>query len=290
MSSIVFIGAGRVARALAPALVMQGVMVAAVASRQPAAAAALAASLPGCEALPEQAAVDRAGLVFLTVPDDQIAGVARSLHWRPGQQVVHCSGATEVGVLQPAAEAGAEVGGFHPLQIFSDPTLAIGLLAGSSVAIEATGALDARLRQLAGALRLSVVELPHGARARYHAGASHAASFLLSVLHEAVQLWASFGVPEDQALQALLPLSRGTLASAASRGLAGAVSGPISRGDVGVLAHQLAELDHLGPLHGSFFRALAQRQLPLIARSGRLDAAQQQALQALLQTPPSASV
>jgi len=285
MSSIVFIGAGRLASALAPALLRRGVAVAAIASRLPAAAAALAADLPGCEALPAQAAVDRAGLVFLTVPDDQIAALAQSLHWRPGQQVVHCSGATEVSVLQPAAEAGAEVGGFHPLQIFSDPALAIDLLAGSSVAIEAAGALETRLRQLAGTLGLSVIELPPGVRARYHAGASHAASFLLSVLHEAVQVWASFGVPEEQALQALLPLSRGTLAAAGSKGLAGAVSGPISRGDLGVVARQLAELDRLGPRHGGFFRELARRQLPLIARSGRLDAEQRTALQDLLQSP-----
>ncbi|WP_034411838.1 DUF2520 domain-containing protein [Derxia gummosa] len=243
--AIAFIGAGRLASSLARAFAGAGARVVAIASRDPASAAALAARIDGCRALAPQAAADAADLVFITVPDDAIASVADALRWRAGQGVVHCSGATELTALDTATRAGALAGGFHPLQIFSDPDVAIGQLAGAAVAIEAPAALAAPLDALAAGVGLRPFALPPGARARYHASAGMAASFLLTLLDEAARVWASFGVPPAQALAALLPIARGTLAAAESRGLAGAVSGPPSRGDVGVIARHLAALDAL---------------------------------------------
>jgi predicted short-subunit dehydrogenase-like oxidoreductase (DUF2520 family) len=113
--------------------------------------------------------------------------------------------------------------------------------------------------------------LPPGMRVRYHVAAGYAASFLLPVLQEAVALWASFGVDEADALRALLPLSRGTLEAVEARGVAGAVSGPIARGDLGVVARHLAELDRLGPQRAAFYRWLAAPQPALAIQAGRLD-------------------
>ncbi|MDC8785409.1 Rossmann-like and DUF2520 domain-containing protein [Roseateles koreensis] len=275
---IAFVGAGRLGQTLARAWAGQGEAVVAVASRAPASAQRLAASLPGCVALPAAEAVALAELIFLTVSDDALAPVAAALPWRAGQAVVHCSGATDLRVLAPAIAAGAQIGGFHPLQIFSDPAQAHLLLAGSAVAVEAEAPLLQTLERLALALQMKPFTLPPGARAAYHAAAGFAASFLLSLLDEAVQIWAQLGLPAEQALPALLPLAQGTLQAAQARGLAGALSGPISRGDTGVLTAHLQAMAQLGPEHLSFYRLLAQRQLHLAADSGRLDAAQLQRL------------
>jgi predicted short-subunit dehydrogenase-like oxidoreductase (DUF2520 family) len=279
---IAFIGCGRLARTLARAWQRAGQPVACVASRTPAHAQALADALPGCVALSAAEAVARADLVLLTVPDDAIATTAAALPWRAGQAVVHCSGATEVSVLQPAADAGALIGGFHPLQIFSDPEQALALLRGCSVAIEAPPALDAQLRALAALLQMRPIALPPGARALYHGGASYAASFLLSMLDEAVQAWAGFGVSEADALQALLPLAEGTLKSARAKGLAGALAGPVSRGDAGVVARHLAAFGALGAEQRAFYAQMTERQLRLAEASGRLSAAQRAALERVL--------
>lgn len=264
---IALVGAGRVARALVIALDRAGVPVVAVGSRQPERLSA--ASYP--QPCTPQQAVDQADLVLLTVADDAIAPVAAALRWRAGQAVVHCSGATEVAALAPAAQAGAHTGGFHPLQIFSDPEQAARRLAGSTAAIEAGPALMPTLRALAAVLGMPVTVLPPGMRVRYHVAAGYAASFLLPVLQEAVALWASFGVDEADALQALLPLSRGTLEAVGARGLAGAVSGPIARGDLGVVQHHLEALAALGPQRAAFYRFLARPQPALAQQAGRLD-------------------
>ncbi|MEX8494347.1 Rossmann-like and DUF2520 domain-containing protein [Sphaerotilus sp.] len=264
---IALVGAGRVARALVIALARAGVPVVAVGSRHPAHLSATCYPQP---CTPQQA-VDQADLVLLTVADDAIAPVAAALRWRAGQFVVHCSGATEVTALDAAAQAGAHTGGFHPLQIFSDPELAARRLAGSTAAIEAGPALMPVLRALAAALEMPAIVLPPGMRVRYHVAAGYAASFLLPVLQEATALWQSFGVDEAEALQALLPLSHGTLDAVQARGLAGAVSGPIARGDLGVVQRHLDALAALGPQRAAFYRFLAGPQPALARQAGRLD-------------------
>jgi len=279
---IAFIGAGRLAQSLAPALAAAGWPVLAVGSRRSESALALAVRLPDCQALPMAQAVATAELVFITTPDDAIAGTVAALPWRRGQMVLHCSGATALDALDAARAAGALVGGFHPLQIFSDPETARALLAGTSVAIEAEAGLQALLHRLAHDMGMKPFALPPGSRAAYHAAANLAASFLLSMLDEACQVWTAAGLPAEQALEALLPLSRGTLAAAQQRGLAGALSGPISRGDAAVVAGHLQALQAMGPAHAAFYRELSRRQLLLAAQAGRLSAAQQAALARLI--------
>jgi predicted short-subunit dehydrogenase-like oxidoreductase (DUF2520 family) len=282
LSRLAFIGAGRLGQVLAQAMAAQGESVVAVCSRNQDAAATLALRIPGCQVMTQEQALQAADLIFLTVSDDAIEPLARVLPWRSGQAVVHCSGATELTALAAAVSRGATVGGFHPLQIFSDPERAAQLLAGSTVAIEAEPPLREELLRLAALLGMQPLQLPPGTRAAYHAAASFSASFILSLLDEAVQIWAGVGLPRQQALQALLPLARGTLQAAEKRGLAGALSGPISRGDAGVVAGHLQTLDPLGAEHGAFYRELSRRQLDLARASGRLDEQALQRLEALL--------
>lgn len=271
---IAFIGAGRLAQALAAAFSRVNIEVVAVFNRTTSKAEALAAASGGCKVCdtPQQVA-DLADLVFITVADDMIGSLARQVQWREGQCVVHCSGATEVAVLELAASQGAAIGGFHPLQLFADPAIALANMAGSSVAIEAEGALEAELMRIARLVGYRVIKLPPGVRGRYHAATNFAASFLLSLLREACDIWNSFGVNDQDALEALLPLARGALDAVEVKGLAGAIAGPISRGDVSVVSLHMRELARLGDPAVDFYRSVALRQLRLARDNGHLDAA-----------------
>ena len=145
-----FIGAGRVAKGLAWGMAQSGQRIAAAASRRLSSAEQLAARIAGCRATANaQELADCCDLVFVTVPDDAIAAVAASLEWRKDVAVIHCSGATEVAALASAARAGAQIGGFHPLQLFADPEVALAGLPGCTIAIEAEVPLLSQLEQLA---------------------------------------------------------------------------------------------------------------------------------------------
>ncbi|MDQ4136921.1 MAG: DUF2520 domain-containing protein, partial [Pseudomonadota bacterium] len=184
-----FIGAGRLATGLAWALAKRGRTIDAVTSRTAATARRLASRVPDCRVLATPKALfDASDLVFLTVPDDAISAQAASLGWRAGMAVVHCSGATEVATLTPAARQGAQIGGFHPLQSFGDPDVAVRTLPGCAIAIEADEPLRARLEELAAVVGCRPIRLPAGSRARYHAAAHYAAGFVFALINEAAEI------------------------------------------------------------------------------------------------------
>lgn len=285
-SRIGFIGAGRLATTLAIAWTRAGVLVVGAASRSYSSACSLVEQCehPEIRAFESaQALADSCHMLFITVPDDQIATVVADIRWHPGQSVVHCSGATQVGVLAPAENAGAAIAGFHPLQLFSNPTVALQHLAGSSVAIEASGKLDAELTQLAAVSGLRPLRLPPGARVAYHAAGNLAASCLLGVIKEAVDIWEHCGLPRDEALSALMPLSMGTLASAREAGLDKALSGPVSRGDINVIR---AHLDAIRASTGNtrLYEELLERLVGLALRAGRIGHDQAREFTSLIDT------
>ena len=278
-----FIGAGRVAKALAWGLANANCKVVAAASRSRSSAEQLAARIAGCEASADaQAVVDCSDLVLLTVPDDAIAIVVAKLEWRTGVAAVHCSGATEVATLAPAARAGADIGGFHPLQLFADPEVALAGLPGCTIGIEADGALLQQLERLAAALQCRTMRLPPGCRARYHVGAHYAAGFVITLLREATDLWQSFGIEPEATIRALLPLLRGTAASVERSGLAQGLAGTYSRGDIGTVEKHLAELGAAGPDALRLYCELALRSIPLGLERGAYDEEHAQRIRVLL--------
>ncbi len=280
--TIAFIGSGRLATGMALALHGAGSNICAVASRTRESAQALAGRIPGCQARSAQAAADAAELVLLCVPDHAIAGVVAELNWRPGQFIVHCSGATEVSVLEPATRAGAHTGGFHPLQTFTNPDAALATLPGCTVAVEAQEPLRSLLWRLAESIGCRPFELPAGARARYHATGSYGAQFVNALLLEASVVWQSFGKDREAAVRALLPLLKGTIAAIEHDGLAGGLAGPVSRGDAGTVRRQLEGIGQIGESHLALFRELTRLTLPLAIERGTLLPEQVEALRALL--------
>lgn len=272
-----FIGAGRVARALAAAAAQAGYAVTAIASRRLDAAQRVASALPGCAALPidrpddMNAVFSHADLVFLSVPDDAIATCAAHLAPRTGQALVHCSGASEVGLLAPATQHGAQIGGFHPLFLFAGLDDDAARMSGSAITIEADAPLSDTLHGLARAIGCHALSIPAGARMRYHAGANYAASFLLCLLDEATWLWQAIGMPEDDARDAMWPLVMGTLNAARERGLAGALAGPVSRGDASIVTRHTEALASLGDHHATLYSLLTLRAVRLARQRPHAD-------------------
>lgn len=278
-----FIGAGRLAAGVAWALARRGEQVVAIASRRSASAARIAAAIDGCSVLEPQALADTCDLVFITTSDGAIATVAASVRWRAGTGVVHCSGATEVGALDAAARAGAATGGFHPMQTFTDPEMAIASLPGCTITIEAADdALATRLTALAHRLEGRVNRIPPGVRVAYHASGGYASQFVNVLLAEAVKVWRTWGATEEDAVRALVPLVRGTLASIEANGLAQGMPGPISRGDVGTIEKHVAAIDALDPEILGLYRELARRCVPLAIERGTLDRTAAEQLDLLL--------
>ena len=282
---IAFVGAGRLGSGLARAFGRAGVQVVAVSSRSPAAAEALARDVSGARAVPAQEAVALADIVFLSVPDDAIEPVAAGLRWAPGKACVHCSGAGELDLLRKAAGEGAAIGGFHPLRMFARPGEAVASLDGAGVAIAGSEPLAAELERLARTIGGRPFRLPPGSRALYHASANFVGGFVIALVQEALDLWKRLGIPEEQALAALLPLARGTLDNVEAFGPAGGLGSAVARGDVGTIRKHLDALAEQAPASLELYRLLSLRTLPLGLAKGTLSPEAARALEALLSRP-----
>ena len=224
--------------------------------------------------------VDASDVVFLTVPDEALGAVCAQLKWRKDQAAVHCSGAAELSVLKTVAQ----VGGFHPLQMFADPEVAARGLAGCAIAVEADEPLLSVLKQMVASLRGRLLVVPPGARAAYHAGAHYAAAFMCALLAEGIEIWKCIGIAPEDALPALVALLRGATDAVAHSGPARAMAGSIARGDADTVRRHIAALDALDPKHGDLYRTLALRTVPLALAAGGITRERAEELRRLLDT------
>jgi predicted short-subunit dehydrogenase-like oxidoreductase (DUF2520 family) len=172
--------------------------------------------------------------VLLCVPDAEIANAAALI--APSVAVGHCSGATGLDPLHPH-----EAFALHPLMTV---TAKGADFHGAGAAIAGSTPRTVELaRGLATALGMRPVEIADEDRAAYHAAASIASNFLITLEAAAERLAASAGVDREL----LAPLVRATLENWASLGSECALTGPVARGDEATVTKQREALQARAP-------------------------------------------
>jgi pantoate--beta-alanine ligase len=184
--------------------------------------------------------------VLLCVPDAQIAAAAAVLpHDRPGLLVGHCSAAT---TLEPLA--GHEAFSLHPLMTVPESGASF---AGATAAVAgATPRALATADALARMLGMRPVHVADTDRAAYHAAASIASNFLVTLEGTAERLAATAGIEREQ----LVALVRASVENWATAGASQALTGPIARGDEETVARQRAAVAERAPEDLELFDAL----------------------------------
>ncbi len=244
LDALAIVGPGRVGRALAAA----------------ADAAGISTSLSGRQR--SATALEGAETVLLTVPDEAIEGaceaaVAAAPRLR---HIGHTSGATGLASLAAASERGVATFALHPLQTVPEGGAQ---LAGAPCAVAgSTSAALALATELAERLGMHPFEVPEEARAAYHAAACMASNFLVALEESAAELLERAGVEDPREL--LAPLVLRTAANWSERG-AGALTGPIARGDEATIERHLAALAEVHSELLDAYRVLAERTRAIAA-------------------------
>ena len=183
-------------------------------------------------------------LRLLCVPDRAIPDVARTIE--PGPWVAHVSGATPLAALDPHVRRFS----LHPLQTLTrdgGPAQLDGAWGGVSAESEEA---EARALWLAETLGLRPFPLADDRRAVYHAGASIASNFLVTLYRVASDLVEQAGAPPE----ALVPLMRRTIENGFE------LTGPIARGDWETVERHRHVLHHTG--YAEVYDALAEVTRP----------------------------
>ena len=201
---------------------------------------------------------------------------------RDRKYVLHLSGTLGSEVLAAAREAGAFPLAFHPVQTFAAPGPR--LFEGITCAVEGDREAVAFGRELAEFLGARPVEVRREDKALYHAGLAVACNYLVALAEAGRALLERAGLGPT-ALDALLPLLRGTVENLARVGLPGALTGPISRADLATLRAHLDALRERAPEFLPLYRILGSRTVDLALRKGTIDERQAAEMRRLLEAP-----
>jgi predicted short-subunit dehydrogenase-like oxidoreductase (DUF2520 family) len=265
------VGAGRVGAVLAAALRRAGHDVVAVAGESDASRRRAAALLPGVPVRKPTDVARSCDVLLLTVPDDMLGNVVTMLTAsgavRPGQYVVHTSGAHGLEVLAPATAAGARGVAMHPAMTFTGTEVDLPRLAGCVFGVTAQGAERPVAERLVSDLGGVVMWVDESRRTLYHAGLAHGANHLVTLVAQAMELLGAAGADDPAAT--LRPLLTAALDNALAAGDA-ALTGPIVRGDVNTVRAHLAEIAATAPDTLPSYVALAEATLDRVVTDGRV--------------------
>jgi predicted short-subunit dehydrogenase-like oxidoreductase (DUF2520 family) len=236
VASVGVVGRGRMGRTLAVALRAAGYSVPEPAGRGEVPA--------GCDA------------IVLCVPDAEIPAAATVVAGA-APYVGHTSGATPLSALEAA---GGETFGLHPLQTVPDGGADL-RGCGCAVAGSGPGALELA-RVMAERLGMEPFEVRDDQRGAYHAAASIASNFLVTLE------WAAQSVAGRAGVEAPFgPLVRTAVENWIASGPHAALTGPIARGDDATVAAQRDAVAAAAPEFLELFDALAERTRALAAEA-----------------------
>ena len=245
------IGAGRVGRALGRRLRELGWKIGAVVtSSEPSARKAVRSIGAGRAHAFLTRQVLAAQVILITTQDHSLATIAAELarigaEELRGKIVLHTSGALSSDILDPVRRCGAAVGSMHPLQTFSG--VGVPPLEGRVFTIEGDVVAVRAARQMARALGAVPVQIEGSKKPLYHAAGALAAGNVLALMEAATRLMTAAGMKRREAVRALLPLTRQVLENFERLGPRAAWTGPLSRGDYGVVAAHTEAMKDLPP-------------------------------------------
>ncbi|MBI9076106.1 MAG: DUF2520 domain-containing protein [Desulfatibacillum sp.] len=282
------IGCGAVGACLADLLVGLGYPVAGLASKTRASAEKTARIIGTDKIFDKVEDAAKAGdLVFITTTDDAIGPVCQDISCKKGfskgSVVLHCSGALSSDLLASARDCGAYVGSMHPLQSFAAAKPGVNLFQGVLVSVEGDEPARDLAKQVATDLGAMCARVDTHSKMLYHAAAVVASNYLVALLHLAFELNRGAGIEPKESLAGLMPLIQGTLKNIEAQGIPNALTGPIARGDVGIVKQHVEEIRAKTPQLLTLYQTLGLQTVDLALAKGTVDETRAKELKEVLQ-------
>jgi len=197
-------------------------------------------------------------VVWITVPDDAIASVARTLgrsqDWK-GKVAFHSSGALTSDELAPLRDRGAQVASVHPMMTFVRG--AVPQMAGVAFAVEGDAVAVRVAKSIVERLGGDAFSIRKENKVLYHVFGSFASPLVIALMVSLEEVALAAGVRKQDIKPIMVPLLWQTLHNYLKNDAASAFSGPLVRGDVATVRKHLAELKKL-PQARNVYLALAR--------------------------------
>jgi predicted short-subunit dehydrogenase-like oxidoreductase (DUF2520 family) len=221
--------------------------------------------------------------VFITTKDDLISAAAAHLsrirtNWS-NKTVVHCSGNFSSDLLSGLYVAGAATASMHPIQTFrpgDDRTRFQGI----TISLEGDDAAVSKLIPVVQAMGASPLTISGEQKQVVHLAAVMASNYLVSLLDIVEELLRENDI--ENGLEIVRPLIEQTVQNVFERGTTEALSGPIARGDSGVIQTHLGH-QSLKNRKLELYKLLGIQASDIAERKGSITRDQAEKLRIILQ-------
>jgi predicted short-subunit dehydrogenase-like oxidoreductase (DUF2520 family) len=263
-SGVSIIGTGRLGTTLAVALAAKDYSIRSLVARE-VQNARKAARLLDAEvqvlSAKELRSLIRADVFLITVPDDQIAGVAHELSEINADQkatVLHTSGALSRDVLEPLAEKGWHTGSIHPLMSVSGVDDS---LRGAFWSVEGDRAALRFGKEIVRDLEGKSFSIRSEDKPLYHAAAVMVSGNVVALFDVALEMLGECGLDRKTARAVLLPLIASSVRNLETKTPEASLTGTFSRGDVETVKRHLAAIKNRDIKN--LYRILGERSLEM---------------------------
>jgi predicted short-subunit dehydrogenase-like oxidoreductase (DUF2520 family) len=215
-------------------------------------------------------------VVFITVPDGEIEKVALQISSMvPDTDIYrktffHCSGALTSDVLSQIAKQGGYTGSFHPIQTFADRESGWGGLQNIYFGFEGDREAENCATIIVNAFNGNIISVKKENKPLYHAAACILSNYMVTLSFAAGELFENIGIDPVVGIRAFKPLIDKTLDNISRLGIKGALTGPISRGDSGVIGEHLKALEEKKPDLINIYKALGNKTVELAIEKGSI--------------------
>jgi predicted short-subunit dehydrogenase-like oxidoreductase (DUF2520 family) len=206
-------------------------------------------------------------LTWITCNDDSIEAVAHDLaqssFLKPRSLVIHCSGVLSSVVLEPLKDRGCFIASVHPLKSFKKGYLDAQAFYGVNCVLEGDEQACHWLTTTFTSLGAHLIPIKSECKPLYHAAASMASNYLVTLAAKSEALLVKAGIPEEDASNMVYQLMQGTLNNVQeTRPMIEALTGPLKRGDYKTLAMHLKAIED--PVLKDFYKIAGLATLSLI--------------------------
>ncbi|HOV24942.1 MAG TPA: DUF2520 domain-containing protein [Pseudobacteroides sp.] len=236
--------------------------------------------------------VSGSNIIFITVPDSQIANVSRQISQSANVEsiknkyVFHMSGALTSDELADLERLGALTGSLHPIQTFagtSDPEIFEGVYFG----FEGSCDIYPVAKDIVDALNGKIVKIEKENKPIYHACACIISNYTVTLSHMVEKLLRVMKVENEININAFMPLLKGTVPNIEKLGSVKSLTGPISRGDINVIKGHIDALnDRCGELERELYNILGIATADLALEKGSIGEKTRLSIHSLLNDRP----
>lgn len=214
-----------------------------------------------------------ADIYLIATRDDLIeqtcSNLVKETTLKKGAIVIHCSGSLSSDILKDAQQVGCYTLSIHPIKSFANPETSVATFLGTYCAYEGDEKALAVIGPLFQSMGAVLFSIKKELKTLYHAAGVIANNYLVGLHHTAYQCYLSAGVDEKTSYKVASMLMNDALKNLQTSNHKQSLTGPLARGDTGVINKHLSSLDHM-LLVKDVYKILGKATLPITNHSNEI--------------------